>query len=259
MSEFTSGNVPGFQTRQESEEKQIVWSGEQGQNLVATKKVVIDSLAVDAGNTPTTTLRGGLVVALKDSDGNIYPYDADANDGTQIAIGVLSKHQDMLVDGVATDRFSQILVHGLLRENQLLGLDPRAKGVLGGRFVFDRDLHASAGLLLHPRGVYRKSADYSVVQADNGLLFLATAAVTFTLPTKQNGLAFRFLQTADAQLRVNGSGDIVHKGNAAASSVTFNTASERIGSHVLVECAYVADGTLKWLVSNLGGTTVVVA
>ena len=87
MSEFTSGNMPGFQTKQESEEKQIVWSGPQGQDLTATKKVVIDAAAVDAGNTPTTTLRGGLVVAIKDSDGNVYPYDADANDGTQIPVG----------------------------------------------------------------------------------------------------------------------------------------------------------------------------
>ena len=94
---------------------------------------------------------------------------------------------------------------------------------------------------------------------DNGLLFLATAAATFTLPTKQNGLAFRFAQTADANLVIQGSADLVHKGNAAASTVTFSTASEKIGSHVLVECLYTAAGTLKWLVSNLGGTTATVA
>lgn len=259
MSEFTSGNAPGFQTKQESEEKQVTWSGQHGQNLVATKKVVIDSTATDAGNSPTTTLRGGLVVAVKDSDGNVYPYAADANDGRQIPLGILPKHQDMLVDDVATDRFSQVLVHGLVRENELVGLDPRAKAQLGGRFVFDRDLPASTGVLLHPRGVYRKSADYTVQQSDTGLLFIATAAVTFTLPTKQNGLAFRFLQTADAQMRISGSADVVHKGNSAASTVTFNTAGEKIGSQVLVECLYTADGTLKWLVSNLGGTTATVA
>lgn len=259
MSEFTSGNVPGFQTKLESEEKQIVWSGPQGQDLVATKKVVIDSTAVDAGNSPTTTLRGGLVVAIKDSDSNIYPYDADANDGTQVPYGILSKHQDMLVGGVASDRFTQVLVHGLVRQNELIGIDQRAKDVLGGRFVFDRDLHASSGLLLNPRGVYRKAADYTVVAADNGLLFIATAAVNFTLPTKANGLAFRFLQTADAQLRITGSSDLIHKGSAGGATVTFNTASEKIGSQVLVECLYTADSTLKWLVSNLGGTTAVVA
>jgi hypothetical protein len=259
MSEFTSGNAPGFQTRQESEEAQITWSGPQGQNLVAAKKVVIDATATDSDNSPITTLRGGMVVAVKDTDGNVYPYDPDANDGTQIAFGVLPKHQNMLVDGVAVDRFSQIFVHGMVRENQLVGLDPRAKAQLGGRFLFDRELHAATGVLLHPRGVYRKSANYAVQQSDTGLLFLATAAVVFTLPTKQNGLAFRFVQTADAQLQISGAGALLHKGNAAATTVTFNTASERIGSHVLVECMYTAEGTLHWVVSNLGGTTAVVA
>ncbi len=238
MSEFTSGNVPGFQTKQESEEKQVTWSGRAGQDLIATKKVVIDSTAVDAGNSPTTTLRGGLVVAMKDSDGNIYAYDPDATDGTQIALGVLPKHQNMLVEGVAADRFSQILVHGMLRQNELTGLDARARAVLGGRFVFDNDLHASTGLLLTPRGIYRKGANYTVTSGDTGLLFLATAAVVFTLPTKANGLAYRFLQLTDAQLQIAGASDIVHKGNASASTVTFNTASEKIGSHVLVECGF---------------------
>jgi hypothetical protein len=83
--------------------------------------------------------------------------------------------------------------------------------------------------------------------------------VTFTLPTKANGLAFRFAQTADANLVISGSNDIVHKGDAAASTVTFSTASEKIGSHVLVECLYTAAGTLSWLATNLGGTTAAVA
>ena len=164
----------------------------------------------------------------------------------------------MLVDGVAADRFTQILVHGLVKESELVGLDPRAKQQLAGRFVFDKDLGASLGVLMHPRGIYRKSANYAVTAADNGLLFLATAAVSFTLPAKQNGLAFRFFQTADNDLSIAGSGDIVHKGNAAASTVTFNTATQKIGSHALVECLYTADNTLKWVVSNLGGTTATV-
>jgi hypothetical protein len=152
-----------------------------------------------------------------------------------------------------------MLVHGLVREGELINLDPRGKQQLGQRFVFDRENSPQAGTLMHPRGVYRKSANYTVVAADNGLLFLATAAVTFTLPTKQNGLAFRFAQTADANLVISGSADIIHKNNASANTVTFSTASEKIGSQVLVECVYTNTGTLKWLVSNVGGTTATVA
>jgi len=259
MSEFTTGNAPGFQAASDAAETEVLWSGRRGQDLAATRKITLLGTAADAGNTPTTTLRGGNVLAIVDASGKANTYSADANDGRQIAVGILEHAQDMLVGGVATDRFTQMLVHGLVRDGELVGLDPRAKQQLGQRFVFDRENSPQAGVLMHPRGIYRKSANYTVVADDNGLLFLADAAVTFTLPTKQNGLAFRFAQTANANLVIAGSGDIVHKGNAAANSVTFSTTSEKIGSHVLVECLYTAAGTLKWLVTNLGGTTATVA
>jgi hypothetical protein len=259
MSEFTTGSAPGYQAAIEAEESEVTWSGRKGQDLVATRKVTVVSSAVDSGNTPTTTLRGGNVLALVDASGKVNTYSPDATDGRQIAIGILEHYQDMLVSGVATDRFTQMLVHGLVREGELVGLDPRAKQQLGQRFVFDRENSPQAGVLMHPRGIYRKGSNYTVTADDNGLLFLATAAVTFTLPTKQNGLAYRFAQTADSNLVISGSGSIIHKGNAAANTVTFSTANEKIGSHVLVECLYTAAGTLKWLVSNLGGTTATVA
>lgn len=259
MSNFTTGNAPGFQAALEAEETEVTWVGRHGQDLVATRKVTIASAATDTGNTPNTTLRGGNVLGLLDSSGQALLYSADATDGSQIAVGILEKGQDMLVNGTATDRFTQMLVHGLVREDELLGLDARARQQLGQRFVFDSEASPQAGVLMHPRGVYRKSTNYTVVASDNGLLFLATAAANFTLPTKENGLAFRFAQTADANLVITGSADIIHKGNAAANTVTFSTASEKIGSQVLVECVYTAAATLKWLVTNLGGTTATVA
>ena len=259
MSEFTNGNAPGFQSQLEAQESEVLWSGRQGQDLVATKRITLTSAAVDSGNTPTTTLRGGNLLGILDSGGKANTYSPDANDGRQIAVGILEHNQDMLVNGVATDRFTQMLVQGLVRDNELINLDPRAKQQLGLRFLLDRETSPQAGVLMQPRGIYRKSTNYAVTANDNGLLFLATAAVNFTLPSKQNGLAFRFLQTADANLVITGSSDIIAKGNAAASTVTFSTASEKIGSHVLVECLYVNTSTLKWLVTNLGATTPTVA
>ncbi len=258
MSQFTSGNIPGFAAQIEGEESQVWWSGRGGQSLIATRRVTLDATNSDAENLPTSTLSAGNILALEDGSGNAYLYDADANDGRQIAVGVLERAQDMLVDGVATDRFTQMLACGLLKESQIGGLDERARAQLAGRFVFDTPL-APIGTLMHPRGVYRKDANYTVTADDNGLLFLATAAVTFTLPTKANGLAFRFAQTADQNLVIQGSTDIVHKNSIGASTVTFSTASQKIGSHVLVECMYIAENTLKWVVSNLGGTTATVA
>ena len=259
MSDFTSGNAPGFQAIVEAEETNVLWVGRHGHDLAATRKITLTSGATDGGNTPATTLRGGNVMAIVDATGKAHTYSPDANDGRQIAVGILEHYQDMLVDGVATDRFTQMIVHGLVREGELINLDPRAKQQLGMRLTLDKETSPQAGTLMHPRGIYRKSANYTVVAADNGLLFLATAAVTFTLPTKQNGLAFRFAQTADADLVISGLADVIHKGNAAANTVTFNTAGQKIGSHVLVECLYTAAGTLRWLVTNLGGTTATVA
>ncbi len=260
MSEFTPGNVPGLQPAVESQETQVTWVGRRGQDLVATRPVTIDSTTVDADNVPSSALRGGLVLALQDTGGKANAYEPDANNGQQIAAGILETSQSMLLNGVATDRFGQMLVHGLVRESQLIGLDPRGKQQLAARFVFDRDQAASVGVLMHPRGVYRKGANYVVTADDNGLLFIATAAVTFTLPAPQNGLAYRFLQTADADLTISTPlSDIVHKGDAEASQVTFSTASQKIGSQVLVECLYIAADTLRWVVTNLGGTTATVS
>ena len=104
---------------------------------------------------------------------------------------------------------------------------------------------------MHPRGIYRKSANYTVTADDNGLLFLATAAVTFTLPTKPNGLAFRF--AADGRREPGDRRLGRHRRTRAMprpARVTFSTANEKIGSHVLVECMYTAAGTLKWLVTQ---------
>jgi hypothetical protein len=259
MSEYSTGNAPGFQTPLDAQESEILWSGRRGQDLAATRKITLINSAVDSGNAPSTTLRGGILLAIVDSSGKVNTYSPDATDGRQIAVGILEHAQDMLVAGTPTDRFTQMLVHGLVRESELINLDPRARQQLGQRFVFDKEASPQAGVLMHPRGIYRKSGNYTVTASDNGLLFLATAAATFTLPTKQNGLAFRFVQTADANLVISGSSDIIAKGNAAASSVTFSTANEKIGSHVLVECIYTAAATLKWLVTNLGATTPTVA
>ena len=259
MSEFTTGNAPGFQAAIEGQESEVTWTGRNGQDQVATRKITLLAAATDSGNTPNTTLRGGNVLAIVDATGKANTYSPDANDGRQIAVGILEHYQDMLVGGVATDRFTQMLVHGLIREGEVVGLDARARHQLGQRFTFDRETSPQAGTLLHPRGIYRKSANYAVTVNDNGLLFLATAAVTFTLPTKANGLAFRFAQTADANMVIAGSADIIVKGNAAANTVTFSTANEKIGSQVLVECIYTNTGTLKWLVTNMGATTPSVA
>jgi len=259
MSEFSQGSPPGASARQSSSEAQVWWAGRGGQNLLATRMITLDKSNTDDGADPATTIRAGYVLALEDESGNAYLYDPDANDGRQVAVGLLEHTQDMLQEGAAADRFTQMLVTGLAKESQVLALDTRARQQLAGRFVFDAVPLASPAAPWVPRGVYCKAADFAVTAADHGTLLIATAAVNFTLPAKENGLAFRFFQTADADLVITGSSDIVTVNNAAASTLTFGTSSEKIGSHAHVECVYTAEGTLKWVATNLGGTTLVAA
>ena len=69
MSEFTTGNAPGFQAAIEAQESEVLWSGRKGQDLVATKKITLASTTADSGNSPTTTVRGGNVLAIVDVSG----------------------------------------------------------------------------------------------------------------------------------------------------------------------------------------------
>lgn len=254
-----ASNQPGLSPRLFAEEKQLWWSGRGGQNLLATRQVTIASTATDATASPTTTLRAGTIMALRSVDGKAVVYNPAGDDGSQFAFGILERAIDMLTNGVATERFATVLVQGLIKEDQLHGLDARARQQLASRFLFDRHLQERASQLLQPRGVVRKSADAAVTSADNGVQFVATGAVTFTLPAVANGLAFRFVQTTDNALTISGSANIVHKGNAAANSVAFTTSGEKIGSQVLVEGMYVSANSLKWVVTNLGGTTATVS
>jgi hypothetical protein len=189
----------------------------------------------------------------------VYPYLPTANDGRQIPLGILERDINMLEDGVATDRFTHMLVQGMVRENRLLGLDPFAKAKLSASFLFDQEASNTSHIGNLPGGVQTVSADYTVTAADQGKLLSATAAVNFTLPTKQPGLVFRFLQTADARMKVLGSSDLVYAGSVAGSTLDFNTTSEKMGSQVQVECLYAKPNTLLWVVSNLGGTTAAIS
>ena len=95
MSQFTTGNVPGVEAAVTAETTQIGWSGRHGQDQIVTQRAIIHEDTVDAGNTPDTTLRAGVVLAYRDTDGKLAIYTPGASDGTQIAVGVLEQAQDM--------------------------------------------------------------------------------------------------------------------------------------------------------------------
>lgn len=241
----------------------LTWTGrkdsttDKANDFVAWRSITIADDATDAGNDPVTTFRRGCAMGIKTSTNRAYAYDPDATDGTQYCIGVLNTA--VALGDTPVETSAAVFRAGLVKNSLVLGSDLRGLTALSNYMQFETDYRMSAGPNMYPRYVDRKAADYTVLTADHGALFIATAAVNFTLPTKANGLCYRFFQTADANLVITGSSDIIVKGDDTASTLTCSTSSEKIGSHILVECVYTATSTLRWIVTNLGGTTITVA
>lgn len=258
------GMLPGIGTLLQSTESQI-WYGKVEQQLIGGD--IVGANATDAGNSPTTVLREGLVMGRKTSDGKLYPYAASNTDGTEVAVCVLLMSVSMLSPlGVAEDRMVEVLQAGSLKSENLIGLDAVARTQLtaSGRFIFDDDSTNHVSFLGHNVHEVAKTANYTVVATDNGTLFTntgATGAVTFTLPAvaTSEGMSFEFLVTANQNVSVASAEgtNVVWLNAANKSSLTFSTANQLIGGHLMFTAN--AAGS-AWYVRNLGaGNTITAA
>lgn len=257
-----SDSLPGFGAIKETEESQIWTAGPDNQHCRFLQKALIASTVTDAGNTPTSTIRGGQVLGLKDSDGKMYLYDADATDGTQTVVGVVPKHLSMLDKfGTAEDKLSRMLTAGIIKSSDLLlngnaAADKAAIAVLYrlGFRIAQIDPHGSAfGIAFKSR--YFKTADYTVLDADHGKAFYAAGAgaVNFTLPslaTVGKGFQAFFYNTVAQNMVITGAADTIVYGDAAggySTTLTFSTANKQMGGQALMVSDYVSDGgALKW-------------
>ena len=110
-----------------------------------------------------------------------------------------------------------------------------------------------------------KTANYTIVSADNGTLFTnaaATAAIVFTLPLIASSLGFsvEFFVTANQVVSIasNEGTNIVVLNSAAKSSLIFSTGSQLIGSRIRISAN--AAGTLWYPeVKSVGVTALTVA
>lgn len=109
----------------------------------------------------------------------------------------------------------------------------------------------------HLKSVTR-NGNFTIGPEEGETLFIFTAAVAVTLPTKREGLFFRFVQTADNDMTITGNADLIHKGSITGTSVIFSTAGQKRGSQAVAECIDIGGGVLKWLIHNIGGTTATV-
>jgi hypothetical protein len=223
--------------------------------------VVKGSATSDAGHTPTTELRHGLLLGQRTGDGLHAHYQPNATDGTQRCLGFLwTPARTLDTDGNTVDRPNQLCVAGYVIASQLLLLDEQARTQLKGRFIFDDRLLQGGGDWIDTQA---KTANYTVVNGqDNGVLFTTTGAagaVNFTLGNPATGNAFTFMNTANQNLTVTApAGKLVAFNNAAATSVSLQTAAQKIGGGFEV----VADETGSfWIVLPITypGQTITVA
>lgn len=221
--------------------------------------IIKGSATSDAGNTPTTDLRHGLLLGQRTADGYHATYNPVGTDGTQLCQGFLFEQRSTLdADGNTVDRPAQMVIAGYVDPTFLSLLDEQARRQLNPRFIFDDRLSGPTGGYTQ---TIAKTANYSIVVAtDDNTHFTTTgnaAPITFTLPAVSKGARFRFTNTVGFNMLVTGpAGTLVTFNNAAATTVSFVTAGNLIGA--TVEIVANDDGT-KWLVIPHGSNTMTVA
>lgn len=265
-------SAPGTKDIKMTEEVALFAAGPDNQHKRFLVKGTIKSSVTDAGNTGyTTTIRGGNVLAMKESDGLLYLYDADANDGTQVPVGLIGDHLFMGDgSGGVEDKFTRVTTQGIIKNfTDLLGEDLYAAAVLLRMgFTFAQlEPHGSA-FGLHMKGTAYKDGTalagaYTVLATDHGWRLMATtAAMNFTLPdlaTVGKGFQVMLVNAVDANMIVTAAANTILAGDAGgapSTTITFSTANRKLGAVVLMEAVYDAPGgALAWLPIISGGGT----
>jgi hypothetical protein len=258
---------PGFSAIKETEEYQIWAAGPDNQHKRFLIKADIKSSVTDSGNTPTTTLRGGFTLGLKDSDGLCYKYAADQTDGTQKVVGVLSKSLSMLdKDGTVEDKMTRILTQGIFKNPtvDLINFDKHVLAVLARIGFTNASLEPHGSWFgLHFKSRYFKTTDYTLQDSDHGCMFVATGAATFTLPTLATvgkGYQVMLFQATNNNLVVTGASNSIvydNTSNSQATTLTWSTSSQKMGASVLMTVDYAAtSGSLAWFPTMIQRTVV---
>ena len=102
--------------------------------------ITIANAARDSGNTPTTTLRPGLLLGRLNASGKFKEYNNSKGDGTEAAVCIL-RHEVKVVDsdGNACDAQAVGVIHGYVDASKLIGLDANARTDLDS-VIFDDEV-----------------------------------------------------------------------------------------------------------------------
>ena len=94
--------IPGSTTALTSYENQFIWGGDVTKVQVIMANVIVSGAARDAGATPTTVLRSGLIMGRISATGLLIECDPTATDGSQVPVGILN------VELLAVDPLTQV-------------------------------------------------------------------------------------------------------------------------------------------------------
>jgi hypothetical protein len=134
-----SFDIIGLDAEEENQPVNFLMNNSRGQQI----GVVIDSTARDAGATPTTSLRAGLVLGRVTVTDRWKEYDDGDADGTDVARAVLLKDTNLLnAAGTAVNVSSVAHTGGFYDEDLLIGLDANGKADLKALHVlFKEDVY----------------------------------------------------------------------------------------------------------------------
>ena len=263
MTRFGGWGIPGTGALDITTEYEILWGGDRAKGLVLEQSVVYSGAMRDAGNTPTTVIRAGLLMGKVTASGELEEWDADASDGTQALWGIVPyelRAQDF--DANNADRVAPAIVRAPLKATSLL-IQGTAFTTHVDEFLARRKLYAAGCVLDDDPFGYQAGAgfrmqtitteDHTITEAENGTTFFyefaGAAASAITLPTIHPGLEYFLIRSANSAedfVIASAEGDNVIVGNdMSADSVTWTTTGQMIGAGGRLRSLY-AGTNLKW-------------
>ena len=185
--------------------------------------------------------------------GKYINYSPTATNGSEVASAVLIEGLRMLdFSNNAVDRFYAVLVGGPVQKSKLLNFDEMARAQMD-KFIFDDIGQMMGGHWFQWKKFATKTANYSIVAADNYTMFDnvgAAGTVVLTLPAIANGYLFGLRAQAAQILRfTSNEGSNVIGTSATDSSVSVAA----IGGVIVV---YSNPAGTKWIVEQRGTQTI---
>lgn len=232
--------VPGISTTYDQSTKEILWGRAE---LAIYQPGLISGAIRDAGNTPTTLCRAGLLLGKITSSGKLVQASPTAVDGSQNVVGILPIDLNAQIMATNEDRYFGILTSGYVKAKSLLIGGNANYGIAGDTYEAWVRTQLAPNFVLDDKPYWKASsfarielvtADRTVTAADHGTMFVCyggSANVNFTLPVMTHGLEFDFYNAQDYNmtLTANPADSMVVLADAAADSVALSTSSEKIG------------------------------